>query len=105
MCKEQRESIRPLTIYVGPEDGVHCVIEEYEVTRMCRDMKRQGWAIKNSTCYINITLSTYTTMRQKKGKCKENIESVGLLTSYDSPRYRGHGVMEGYEQTWMGSKQ
>ena len=35
----------------------------------------------------------------KKYKCKENIESIGPLTDYVSPRYGGHGVMEGYEET------
>ena len=34
MSKETRESIRPLTGYVGQGDGVHCVIEGYEVIRM-----------------------------------------------------------------------
>ena len=55
-------------------------------------MKRHKWTINNNTCHVH-------TMRQKKGKCNENIESIRPLTRYISPRYGGHGVMEGYEET------
>ena len=33
-------------------------------------------------------------------------ESIGPLTCYVSPGYYGgQGVMEGYEETWMGNKE
>ena len=34
MYMDKLESIGPLTSYVGQGDGVHCVIEGYEVTWM-----------------------------------------------------------------------
>ena len=34
MSKEIKESIQPLTDYVGPAYGAHGVIEGYEVTKM-----------------------------------------------------------------------
>ena len=34
----------------------------------------------------------------------DKLESIRPLTDYVSPRYGGYGVMEGYEETWMGNK-
>ena len=44
------------------------------------------------------------TIREKKDKCKENIESIGPHTDYVSQGYGGHGDMEGYEETKEGNK-
>ena len=60
-----------------------------------RGKNRQGSAINSSTCHV------YKPSYEIKEKmCKENIESIGPLTRYNiiSPRYGGHGVMDGYEK-------
>ena len=44
------------------------------------------------------------TIKHKKYIDKEK-ESSESLTSYVSPGYGGHGVMEGYNETRMGNKE
>ena len=46
---------------------------------------------------------SHTDNELKKGKCKENIESVGQLTDYVGQGDVVHCVIDGYEVTWMGN--
>ena len=72
------------------------LVQDMEDMVSWRGMKKQGWTIKNSACYINITL---------KYMNKETRDSIGPLTDYVGPGDVVHCVIEGYEVTRMGNKQ
>ena len=63
------------------------------------DINRHGLAVNSSTCRM------YTYNEVKKGKCEENIESIGPLTAYVSSGDGGYGVMKGYEEMWISNEQ
>ena len=55
--------------------------------------------MNSSTCNVHTHFEMRVSMYMDK------LESIGPLTCYVSPGYGAHGVMEGHEQTWMGTKQ
>ena len=65
-CKENIESIGPLTDYVNQGYGAHGVIEVYEINRM-----------GNKQQYMSCT---YTPLSIRNNICKENKQSSGPLT-------------------------